>query len=364
MLKSFKIANEEGTELNLKKIFTNVIISIVVSLAIINLVGIFFAKENPFKTIRSLPIQTLLLLILILLIDYLLHALRLLIVVRSMGHKITFLQAFESMFFNIYFSLVTPMSIGGQPFQIYHLIKLGVTTYDATNIVITRTFVGIMVMFTVNIMFIQKVLSVLRGSLGLTLVVFGFTVTIVISLLGFFGFINKNFVKKVFLLINKVIKSKKVQEKEQATLEWVEKMSESTKILFFKNYWALISDLVIGVIASSLGPLILKISVESFSKNSYPLSLIWGIVMMLNTIVFYIPTPGSSGGIEGVYQLVFSHIYEPRAVLGGIVVLRLLTYYLIVLIGTLLVWKFTRFRDELNISNNINNIENVKNSQN
>lgn len=253
------------------------------------------------------------------------------------------------------------MSIGGQPFQIYHLIKLGVTTYDATNIVITRTFVGIIVMFTVNIMFIQKVLSVLRGSLGLTLVVLGFTVTIIISLLGFFGFINKNFVKRVFLVINRIIKSKKVQEKEQAALEWVEKMSESTKILFFKNYWALISDLAIGVIMSSLTPLILKIGIESFSKRSYPLSLIWGITMMLNTIVFYIPTPGSSGGIEGVYQLVLSHLYEARAALAGIVIFRLVTYYLTVFLGTLLIWKFAKFKDEIEIPKNFDNLDKSRN---
>lgn len=343
------------SKLSLKKIVINILISVVIGLAIINLVGIFFAKENPFKTLKDLPIQLLFLILALILIDYALHALRLLIVVWSMGYKITFLQSLESIFFNIYFSFVTPMSIGGQPFQIYHLIKLGVSTYDATNIVITRAFIGIIVMFIVNIMFIQQILNILKGSIGLTLVLLGFAVTVAISLLGFFGFINKNFVRKVFVFISRITKSKKIQEKENAALEWVEKMSESTKTLFFKNYWALIFDLAIGVLISSLSPLILKLAIEGFSTRSHPLSLIWGITMMLNTIVFYIPTPGSSGGIEGIYQMVFSHLYEPRAVLAGILVFRLTGYYLIVFLGTLLIWKFARFKDEINVPKDISN---------
>jgi len=322
-----------------------------VGLSIVNIVGVFFAKQNPFKALLSFPVKVIPLLILILFVDYVIHALRLLIVVRSMGYKITFFQAFENIFFNIYFAFVTPMLIGGQPFQIYHLSKIGVSTYDATNIAISRMFVGIVIVFAVDIMFIRQVIGILNGTVGLTFVLLGFLVTFAISLAGFFAFINKRFLFGIFKFVNKITKSQKLKNKEKAALDWIDKMSTSTKTLFLKNYWALLLDFALGLIASLFMPLELKLCIEAISGTSIPLSVIWGILMMLNTIVYYIPTPGSSGGIEGFYQLVFSHLYDNKSAMTGILMHRIITYYLIVFLGTILIWKFAKLREDTNIAN-------------
>ncbi|MCX7653164.1 MAG: flippase-like domain-containing protein [Fervidobacterium sp.] len=328
----------------------NIIIALAIGLSIINIVGIFFAKQNPFKAILSFPIKIIPVLIFLLSVDYVVHALRLMVVVKSMGYKISFFQALENVFFNIYFSFVTPMSIGGQPFQIYHLSKIGVSSYDATNIAISRMFIGILVVFAIDVTLISRVIGILRGTVGLTFVLLGFLVTLVISLAGFFAFMNKKFLFGVFKFINKLTKSQKLKDKEKAAIEWIDKMSTSTKTLFFKNYWALIIDFALGVLTSLITPLQLKLCIEAISNTEIPLSFIWGILMMLNTIVYYIPTPGSSGGIEGFYQLVFSHFYDTRSAMTGILVYRVITYYLIVFVGTILIWKFARFREDTNIS--------------
>lgn len=285
----------------------------------------------------------------ILFIDYVIHALRLMIVIRSMGYKITFPQAIENVFFNIYFSFVTPMSIGGQPFQIYHLLKIGVPTYDATNISISRMFVGIMVVFFVDIMLIGQVIGILKGTVGLTIVLLGFLVTLVISFAGFFAFINKKFLFGIFRFVKRLTKSQKLKNKEEAALEWIEKMSTSTKTLFMRNYWALIIDFALGLVTSVITPFQLKLCIEAVSGNSIPLSVIWGTLMMLNTVVYYIPTPGSSGGIEGFYQLVFSHLYDAKSAMTGILIHRIITYYLIIFFGTILIWKFAKLREDTNI---------------
>ncbi len=333
--------------MNLRKIMINIIIAVVISLSVVNIVGIFFAKENPYKALISYPFKYVPVFLVILALDYVAHTIRTIIVVRSMGYKITFFQALENIFLNIYFSFVTPMSVGGQPFQIYHFTRLGISTYDATNIAISRMFIGIMVVFTVDIIFINQVIGILRGTVGLGVVLLGFFVTTVISLLGFIAFTSKKFLFSIFRLIMKITKSEKLKNKEEAALKWIENMRDSTKTLFLKNYWALILDWLLGVMSSIISPLILKLSIEAVTTVHLPLSVIWGTLTMLNTVVYYVPTPGSSGGIEGFYQLVLSHMYDSKSSMVGILMFRIITYYLIVFLGTILIWRMARYKDKM-----------------
>ncbi len=332
---------------NIKKILINTIVAVVIGLSIVNIVGIFYAKQDPITALKTFPIKSLGFLLLLLAIDYAIQAIRTMIVLRSMGYRITFLQALENFFFVVFFSLVTPMSVGGQPFQIYHLTKLGLSSHDATNISITRMFEGILIVFIISVLMFKNVFRLLRGNLGLSVIVLGFLVTLSISVAGFIAFVNKKFLFAIFRFISRLTKSEKLQKKEKKALEWLDKMSASTKMLFFQNYWALIVDLIIGILGSLIPSFMLKYAIESVSTVRMPLTIIWGAINMLNTIVFYIPTPGSSGGIEGFYQLVLSHFYEPKATMTGIFVFRLVTYYLIVFLGIFLIWRFSRFKEEV-----------------
>ncbi|HOP83127.1 MAG TPA: lysylphosphatidylglycerol synthase domain-containing protein, partial [Fervidobacterium sp.] len=117
--------------------------------------------------------------------------------------------------------------------------------------------------------------------------------------------------------------------------------------LFSKSSWSLILDFSLGILGSALIAYELKFAIESVSTKSLAFPVFWGIMTMLNTVVYYIPTPGSSGGVEGFYQLIYSTIYGGKASMSGIVVYRFVTYYLIVFLGTALVWRFARFRKEI-----------------
>ena len=325
----------------------NVIISVIIGFVIINIVGAFFADQGMISAIKAFPKKAWLVLLGLLALDYLLHTFRMFFVVRSLGYKLTFFQCFENVFLNIFFSFVTPMSIGGQPFQIYHLTRLGIPAYEATNISISRMFVGIAIVFTVDIFLINKVLSILQGTVGLTIVLIGFFVTVVITILGFLVFVNKNVLSKIFRFIGFITRSEKMKKKEIAALEWLDKMSQSTKVLFSKSSWSLILDYGLGILGSALIAYQLKFAIESVSPKSLAFPVFWGIMTMLNTVVYYIPTPGSSGGVEGFYQLVYSKIYGGKASMSGIIVYRFVTYYLVIFLGTALVWRFARFRREI-----------------
>jgi uncharacterized protein (TIRG00374 family) len=333
--------------LDVQKILKNVLIALVIGLAIVNIIGIFFAKQDPITALKNYPFKAIVVLILLMVSDYSSQAIRTMIVVRSLGYKITFFQSLENFFLTVFFSLVTPMSIGGQPFQIYHLTKLGIPSHEATNISLTRMFEGVFITFTIDIMMLKIILRVLKGTLGLSVIMVGFFVTFGITIAGLLTFTNRDLLFAIFKFFSRITKSKKLEERERKALEWLDMMTKSTRELFRKNYWTLIVDFILGLLISLIPSFMIKYAIEVVSARNVPLSIVWGVVNMLNTIVFYIPTPGSSGGVEGFYQLVFSHIYEPKAVMTGIFVIRLVTYYLIVLLGILLMWKFAGFREEV-----------------
>lgn len=331
----------------MKKLLLNVALSVLIGLSIVTLLGVLKVRQEIFSALLTFPKRILVKILALLFLDYLLHAVRLYAVLRGIGYKVGLLHCFENAFFTIYFSFVTPMSIGGQPFQIYHLTKLGVKTYDATNVSVSRMFIGIFVVFFLDLIFISKVVGILRGTLGLTLVVAGFFISLLITILGLLVYLNKKLLLSIVGTVRRLTKSQRIREKEKAIVDWIEKMTESTKYLFVRSFWAVLADFILGVIGSAVVAYQLKVSIEALETRTVPLAVFWGVMVMLNSVVYYIPTPGSSGGIEGLYQIVFSALYNPRATLGGIVVYRLLSYYLIIFLGTVLIWRFTRFRQTL-----------------
>jgi hypothetical protein len=62
---------------------------------------------------------------------------------------------------------------------------------------------------------------------------------------------------------------------------------------------------------------------------------IWGIQELLYLVAFYVPSPGASGAMEaGLFFMLGGSVSE--SVLGvGIAVWRILTYHLIIVVGTI-----------------------------
>ncbi|ACJ74723.1 conserved hypothetical protein [Thermosipho africanus TCF52B] len=228
------------------------------------------------------------------------------------------------------------MSIGGQPYQIYHLSKVGVKTEDATNIVISRTLEMSFVVLIIDILSIRPILSAYPKSFGLSLILTGFIVSFSISLLILIGFINKKFLEKILSFFGKFSREKLEREK---IIEWIDSLHESIKILWVKNPWILVLDVILYFVTILLYTYIFYIFVDKFSGIEYLYLL--GIISLLNSVAYYIPTPGSSGGIEGTYQIVFSQILGPDVSIRIITVYRVVTFYIPLLLGSVFIAKIS-----------------------
>jgi len=281
--------------LDVKKILKNVLIALVIGLAIVNIIGIFFAKQDPISALKNYPFKAIVVLILLMASDYSSQAIRTMIIVRSLGYKITFFQSLENFFLTVFFSHVTPMSIGGQPFQIYHLTRLGIPSHEATNISLTRMFESVFITFTIDIIMLKTILNVLNGTLGLSVIMLGFFVTLGITIAGILTFTNRDLLFVVFKFFSRITKSKKLEERRKKTLEWLDMMTKSTKELFRKNYWTLAVDFILGLLVSLIPSFMIKYAIEVMSTKTFHY-LLSGVQSICSTLLSFISQLQVSSG--------------------------------------------------------------------
>ncbi len=326
----------------MKKIVKNILIAFAIGFAVFTLLVLISDREDLQNAISKFPKIVFLYMVGILLLDYLVGGLRNYIVLRTFNKKISFLDALENNFFGIFFSFVTPMSIGGQPFQIYHLTQLGINSADVTNIVLSRTFGSLLVNFFIALCFLAEALRYLTNKSQILVISIGLLISIVLTVLALVAFLNAKFVAKFLSVLTKLTKSEKIRKIEENAFEWISKMSASTKKLWTEKLYVMILDMLLGALMFIfLIPIQLYLPLVYMTKRKNVASY-FGFVslfILVNTTAVYIPTPGSSGGIEGLYKIVLSNIYGSGTATSALLIWRLVTYYLPIVVGLLLIWR-------------------------
>lgn len=316
----------------MRGIYKKVLISILISLTIIAIFQMLFSKNFNIFSVFKFPIKILSINLLILFLIYIINALRLQMMLKFFGYKLPFIESLKNIFFAAFFTFITPMSIGGQPYQIYHLTKNKIKGTDATNIVISKTLEISFVILFLDLIFIKSVLKIMPKSFGLSIVLIGFFVGLAISFAIFLNFVNRKILKKFLFFFKKIFKLKFT---EQEVNDWINNLQESIKILWLKNPWLLFIDMLLYFLTLLLYNSILFLIVKTYVPKEISFFSLLGIFVMMNTVAYYIPTPGSSGGIEGTYQIVFSELFGPSIAINIITIYRFVTFYVILLLGTI-----------------------------
>lgn len=327
------VLSNNNTYHDKKKVYKMVFISIIISFSII--IAFQFFHSIRFSFFKDVLTIEFLIGLSILILIYLIDSLRLDLFLKFFGYKVPFKKALKNIFFGRFFTFITPMSIGGQPYQIYHLSKIGIKTEDATNIIISRTLEMSFTVLIIDVIAIKPIIKAYPKSFGMSLILTGFFVSLGISILILIGFVNKKFLKNILSFFGKFSKHSLDEEK---IINWVDSLHESIKNLWVKNPWLLMFDFIMYFITVCLYTFILYLFVRKFYY--IPFSYLLGIMSLLNSIAYYIPTPGSSGGIEGTYQVVFSQIFGGTLSIRLITIYRLITFYIPLLLGTILFAKY------------------------
>ncbi|AEH50339.1 lysylphosphatidylglycerol synthase transmembrane domain-containing protein [Pseudothermotoga thermarum] len=328
----------------MKKLIRNILMTFAIGFGIFSLLFLFSDRQELQTAFTTFSKKLIFHMTVILAVDYIMGGLRNYVVLKSVVKRIRFLDAMENYFFGVFFSFVTPMSIGGQPFQIYHLItKIGVDSADATNVVLSRMFSNLIINFIIALLFLPKAIQYLTNKTQLIIISLGLAISIGVTFLCLLAFLNAKFVAKILHILAKTTRNEKFKKISENTLAWVSKMTESTKVLWTKNLYVMIIDMLLGVIMYIfLIPIQLYLPLVHMSGKNFQQIHYFGFVslyILISSTAIYIPTPGSTGGVEGLCKIVFSNIFGSGVSTYAILIWRLMNYYLPIGVGLALIWR-------------------------
>ncbi|GAB6190064.1 YbhN family protein [Marinitoga arctica] len=237
-----------------------------------------------------------------------------------------------------FYSYLTPFYTGGQPFQIIYISKYGVDAGEATAIILFKTLI-----FQINLAFLGLIGTIYSLSHFSKIVTLGIILgtslnSVVISLILFYVINQKAAIKTTLFFVNFLKKIGILKNPEKYTEEIISKVKKFIEI--FKTQATNIGRIIILFLLSFLQiffsiiplPIILKGFNVEISKNIIFRTL---ITQISSTVI---PTPGTSGGAEGIFYLMFSNIINSDKISATIVLWRFTVYYYVLLVGGIVVF--------------------------
>ncbi|MBE5756380.1 MAG: flippase-like domain-containing protein [Clostridiales bacterium] len=253
-----------------------------------------------------------------------------------------------------YYDNITPLGVGGQPFQAYKLTQNGVDGGTATAIPISSLFLSQIAFFIVSLVAIIIDKNGLLGSqsiaTGYTEVLFyiGIVLIMIVPFLVILFFILPRQVMGMVTFVVKILSKLKLVKNPEVMKYKV--------IVAVKKYYRAIKlmarskgCLLVGFITSLLIPIasgsITYFTLRTFGYDILNLSGImeWGQIvcahLILTCSVSFIPTPGNAG----VSEITFYSLFTAN-LLGGIGITAMLTwrffiYYFFIIYGLITLTK-------------------------
>lgn len=254
--------------------------------------------------------------------------------------KLKKLQIFAISVIGQYFTLLTPLGMGGQPIQVLELTKRHIDKSAALSIVTKKFFIYqitfLIYLFLSVIFSFQKVKSlpkeyvvaltigiIFQVSTVFVLLIFSSNKKFTLSIIGFFLrlcskiHIVKDYKKTLnnidskldfFLKINLAIKKDKLLNIKLCFYTFIQ-LSLLLSIPFF--------------VFQAFGGTVTQIPESIFSQ------------MLTNTISSFTPLPGSAGTAEKSFLTMFSGYLTIQKLSGAMLICRAITFYLAIIFGTI-----------------------------
>lgn len=248
--------------------------------------------------------------------------------------------AMGTMIMGAYYDNITPLSSGGEPYQIYHLNKNGVPGEKATSIPLMKHIIWLLAFVSLGIavlivnefcQFTTSILIKIGGSIALIL-------NGSIVLLIFFFSISKRTAQILVIKVLKLLHKMHIIKNYKVTFFKVVK--------FVRNYQKTIKTLAKSVstwiiqFLLAIGSYLSLFSIVYFIYLAFPHAidgLSWGYIvccMMLCELVTVIaPLPGGTGFAEFSFSAIFARLFSAEIIPWALIVWRVITYFSYLVLG-------------------------------
>ena len=311
-----------------------------------------FASIEQLKSIFKAGWKFFLLALAALVLSFFFKGLKNVVMCKSMTGKAHFITSMETAIIGTYYNNVTPLAVGGQPFEIYHLSKHGVHSGVATSIPIASFFMNQLAFVVLGIVSLvlfkhntynapaELINAFPVAFYGLTII--GLCCCLFVpSLVILFSLMPKIGAKLVYLVIN-IGKKLRIVKNPTKTLNntiktvvhnshCLKKLAASPIVFFLVTILSFLENIASGSIAFFV--------LKGFGLNFAGVSIVteWIIVCSISFILFasitFIPTPGNSGAADLSFFILFESVLFAGLAFPAMLVWRLFHFYSTIIIG-------------------------------
>jgi len=324
-----------------KKLIANAILLI----AIVVLVGIIVFQLNDIKEIGEALMTTqvkYIIIALLFLAAYLaIWPLTLVILMRARGQSIAARHIYVVGFTEHFFNGITPFSTGGQPFEVYALAQRGVKARESTGILMMNF---ITYMISTNLFAIISLIYYKEFTAGMqnftVIAIIGFAINfLVLCLIVAFG-VSKKLCSGILKIVNALCRvkwiNKLIGNKSEALNEYFVGVQEAFRSLAgHKAHTALCILLnIIKMFCYYAIPFFVLKSVYPTLGAEYFWYILLGASFAITMVVF-LPTPGTTGGVEFTLQSILATVpgVTSAVAAGGMILWRGITFFLPIIIS-------------------------------
>ncbi len=295
--------------------------------------------------------------------------LKLSILCKSATGKFHFKTCMETGIIGHYYNTVTPLAVGGQPFEIFHLSKHGVTGGTAATLPVVTYFFNQLAFVILTIValifmkdnnFLITHVGSITGSIFTVMAIIGLALCLIVPVLILIFCIHPKMVAGLVSLVIKIGNKLRLIKKPKVTkykiLKNVIYNAKSIKKLSKKPFILMLSFLISlleHVALCSIAYFTLKFFGLKMENTSFALEWvqILQICIILNATISFIPTPGNSGAADISFYELFSSAIAGGLAFPAMMTWRILGFYSFIIIGFLFTTAKTRIDKKLKAKN-------------
>lgn len=313
----------------MKKLIFQLLLVLVIGLTVNTLLGFFWGNIDIWPEIgRPTAVLVSIGFLSYFICMYLIETLRLLLILHNFKVKLPFGVMFLNSVMGYFYSSITPMAAGGQPFQILHLKSHNVQSSLASNIYINR-YVEHLVFSLAVILgssgFAFNLVDRMQAGSGWGVFAGGLLLSLGLAAVVSIGLLRPAIFASFFHFFKRF---PKLEAWGSKAVEYLHNVQASIATSWNHHVPLMLIDTVLGILNTTLQAFSLWLTLYLMGQN-LDFFTVFLAYMMLNLLVFYIPTPGASGGIEGVYSLAFGTLSRDfSGVWSAVLLWRVGAYYL------------------------------------
>ena len=277
----------------------------------------------------------------------LLETLKLVILIKKSTKKFRPFLAYKTAALGRYYDNITPMSTGGQPFQMLYMNKRGIRGDIATGIPLMK-YITWQISYVLVCTFVLIYNSVHYGStagafattIAWASVLINVILFSVIILLSVSKRVGPKLVIGVLKLLSKMHIVKNYQKSFRKVMRFVVNYQKTFKTLA-SNPLVLISEMLLAcgdMFISNLIPyFVCRAFIPAATIQAQGITLFRTFIQSIicGLTLGFVPTPGAGGGAEAMFVIIFGTIFGDKT-FWPVIMWRISTYYIYLLQGLLI----------------------------